>query len=60
MLHRFTHFHLRIRPLWIPVQFGDMQINDTTTQWCDHDRINELGLPKPVSRLVARFFDEVK
>jgi A/G-specific adenine glycosylase len=57
IMHRFTHFQLCIRPLRIQVTTTDTQIRNSSIHWCDQDNISEYGMPKPVNRLVADFFE---
>ena len=54
--HRFTHFSLRIRPLWIQVRPGHRLIKDSPACWCSRESISGYGMPGPVSKLVNTFF----
>ena len=58
VMHRLTHFQLRIQPFWIAVQSGNTRVRDASVQWCEQERINEYGMPKPVTRLVDHFFSQ--
>lgn len=60
ILHRFTHFQLRIRPLWVQLQPYETGVRDSSLQWCDRGRVGDYGMPKPVRQLVKHFFDSSK
>ncbi len=56
VLHTFSHYRLRILPLWAQVQPAGDRIADAGHQWCRNDDIQRMGLPQPVHKLVADFF----
>ncbi len=60
ILHRFTHFQLRIRPLWVQLQPHETGVRELSLQWCDRSRLSEYGMPKPVRQLVKHFFDSLE
>ena len=60
ILHRFTHFQLRIRPLWVQLQPHETGVRDSSLQWCDRGRVRDYGMPKPVRQLVKHFFDSLE
>jgi A/G-specific adenine glycosylase len=60
ILHRFTHFQLRIRPLWVQLQPHETGVRDSSLQWCDRGRVGDYGMPKPVRQLVKHFFDSLE
>ena len=57
MTHRFTHFALHIRPLWLQVRQGQELIKDSSACWCPSHTVQDYGMPKPVSKLVNQFFE---
>lgn len=58
--HTFTHFHLQIQPLYIEVNGADSgKVMDAgTTLWYKTDSFEQLGLPAPIKRLLARYCNE--
>ena len=60
IMHRLTHFQLRIRPFWIALRPGCSAIHDDAVRWCGLEQLEQYGMPKPVSRLVDNFFDNHK
>jgi A/G-specific adenine glycosylase len=50
--HTFSHFHLDITPLEIPVQI--IGTRDSNGRWVDPAAPGELGLAAPVKKLLGR------
>ncbi|MEZ5541389.1 MAG: A/G-specific adenine glycosylase [Pseudomonadota bacterium] len=56
--HTFTHFHLDITPLLVPVTGrAAVRVDDDRRVWYKPGLADERGLAAPVGRLVARYFE---
>jgi A/G-specific adenine glycosylase len=58
--HTFSHFHLEIQPLYIEVIGGEpgKVMEAVPALWYKSGSFNQLGLPAPVKRLLARYCNE--
>jgi A/G-specific adenine glycosylase len=58
--HTFSHFHLEIQPLYIEVIGGEpgKVMEAIPALWYKSGSFDELGLPAPVKRLLARYCNE--
>lgn len=58
VMHAFTHYRLRLRPLMVELDQTIPGVADSSVSWCDADNIHRYGMPKPIQTLVARFFEQ--
>lgn len=58
--HSFSHFHLELKPLVISISDQGNQIAEYSGKWFSDTEINELGLAKPISKIIQLFFNSVK
>ena len=56
VMHTFTHFQLRMRPLWVQLDGISFGVADSSVSWCDADSATSLGMPRPIATLVKDFF----
>lgn len=54
--HTFSHFHLQITPLRVPVHSGECRDTDAL-RWISPASPGTIGLPQPVKRLLADIAD---
>ena len=52
LLHAFTHFDLRIHPLWARVEAGAGVAEADAGLWYNAARPARVGLPQPVAELL--------
>ena len=52
ILHKFTHFDLEISPLLVAVEPAGA-VADAPLRWIAADAIGEVGLPRPVQKIIA-------
>jgi len=57
VLHTFTHFRLRIRPLRVRLGSVSAAVMESSVCWCDAIQAGRYGMPRPVEKLVTAFFD---
>ena len=50
--HTFSHFHLDIIPVYIPLSGNKGQVRDESSTWYQTGTDQVVGVPKPVKRLV--------
>ena len=61
VMHRFTHFHLRIRPLMVRLGAGRRDaVAEQTVRWCDAEQMRQYGMPAPIEKLIAGYFHEAR
>jgi len=54
--HRFSHFHLKINAISIKTRPLGNKLAEARGQWFTQDKLSSLGLAKPTSMILARFF----
>jgi len=52
--HTFSHFHLDIVPMWLPVSLSDSSVDDGKGLWYNLARPPSVGLAAPVERLLQQ------
>ena len=57
VLHTFTHFRLRIRPLLVRLGSASTAVMESSVCWCDAIQASRYGMPRPVEKLVTAFFN---
>ena len=61
LVHSFTHFQLRIRPLLVPVQAADGRCMESPPSlWYKACAPSAVGLPRPVQDLISRLAKPVE
>jgi len=53
--HCFTHFRLHMKPLLAQVQPEANRLAEAHTRWCTLPEVDEMGMPRPVQKLVTGF-----
>jgi A/G-specific adenine glycosylase len=52
--HSFSHFHLEITPVLLPITRPPIQINESGYLWVHPTQSDRLGMPAPLVRLLAQ------
>jgi len=60
VMHTFTHFHMRIRPLRIQLDSTASTVAESSVSWCDAVKANAYGMPSPIEALVSQFFETLE
>lgn len=58
-LHILTHLRLHINPIWAQVTRVENAIAEADQKWCTLSDIAQMGMPQPIEKLVAHFFQSV-
>lgn len=51
--HRFSHFHLEINAVKIGIKVMGTKLSEAQGQWFTKDKLNQLGLARPTSKILA-------
>ncbi len=54
--HSFSHYHLQISALTLQCRVINNQLSECSGRWFKFDELSGLGLAKPVSMIIERFF----
>lgn len=52
--HTFTHFHLDITPVFVELSGNTPQVGETRRRWYSPEAPDDIGLTKPVTKLLER------
>jgi A/G-specific adenine glycosylase len=57
VMHTFTHYRLHIRPLMIELDDERPAVAEPSINWCDAESYANYGMPRPIEKLIRRFFE---
>ncbi|TNG00486.1 MAG: A/G-specific adenine glycosylase [Gammaproteobacteria bacterium] len=57
--HDFTHFRLQIQPAYVEITQAADRVADSDLRWFSEHDIYDIGMPRPIEKLVKQFFSEM-
>jgi A/G-specific adenine glycosylase len=58
--HTFSHFHLQIQPIRLQLRSINRVMDDRRFKWQDLNRLDRLGLPGPIAKLLQSLPDSTQ